>query len=263
MALAGRVALVTGASSGLGLHFSRVLAGAGASVAVCARRTERLKDLVQQIESAGGMARAFALDVTDVRSVRSCFGKVAEDLGGIHVCVNNAGVAEAKPALALDEEDWDWTADTNLKGAFFVAQAAAAAMREEGNHTGAASAPGGEGGGSIINVASVAGLRTLGNLSAYCATKAGLLHLTQQLAQEWARYGVRVNAIAPGYIETDMNKEFFATEAGQRLIQGIPQRRLGEAGDLDGALMLLATDAGKFMTGSTIAVDGGHGCKAV
>jgi NAD(P)-dependent dehydrogenase (short-subunit alcohol dehydrogenase family) len=249
--LSGKIALVTGASSGLGLHFSRVLAGAGATVAICARRTERLEALAAEITGQGGEAVPFQLDVADVASVRDCVARISEELGGLDVCVNNAGVAEAKPALSIDEADWDWCADTNLKGAFFVAQAAAQAMHGTG------------GGGSIINIASVAGIRTLGNLSAYCATKAAVLHLTGQLASEWAKHDIRVNAIAPGYIETEMNSEFFATEAGHRLIQGIPQRRLGEPCDLDGALMLLATDASSFMTGATIAVDGGHSCKAV
>lgn len=248
--LAGKVAMVTGASSGLGLHFARVLADASANVAVCARRTDRLDDLVRSIEQAGGTAKPYRLDVTDVDSVQRCVDQVTHDFGALNVCVNNAGVAESKAALSMCEADWDFVNDTNTKGVFFVAQAAAHAMRNND-------------GGSIINIASVAGLVTLGNLSAYCASKAAVLHLTRQLASEWARHDIRVNAIAPGYIKTEMNAGFFASSAGRALIEGIPQRRLGEPQDLDGALLLLATDAGKFMTGATLSVDGGHGSKSV
>jgi NAD(P)-dependent dehydrogenase (short-subunit alcohol dehydrogenase family) len=245
--LHGATALVTGASSGLGEHFARTLAAAGAAVAVAARREDRLGALVRDIASAGGRAVAVPMDVTDGASVTAGFEAAAAALGGpIVVTVNNAGVSLPKPSLDLGEADWDQVVDTNLRGAWLVAQAAArrlvAAKRA----------------GRIVNIASIVGLRPIGQLAPYAAAKAGLVHLTRTLAMEWARHGIQVNAIAPGYVETDLNREFWTTPAGRRLVERIPQRRLGRPQDLDGALLLLASDAGAFMTGSVIVVDGGH-----
>jgi NAD(P)-dependent dehydrogenase (short-subunit alcohol dehydrogenase family) len=244
--LRGKAALVTGASAGLGEHFARVLAAHGARVALAARRRERLETVVDAIRSAGGSALAVEMDVTDGASIRSAFGAAAATLGPIEVTVNNAGISITKPSLELTESDWDHVVDTNLRGAWLVAQTAARALVDA------------ERGGRIVNVGSIVGLRTIGQLAPYAAAKAGLIHLTHVLAMEWARHGIQVNAIAPGYIETDLNRPFWSTPAGKRLIERIPQRRVGQPSDLDGALLLLASDAGAFMTGSVLVVDGGH-----
>ena len=242
----GRVALVTGASSGLGEHFALTLAACGASVAVAARRLDRLEALVTRITGEGGKAVAVPLDVTDAAAVAAAFEHVTGSLGAPDIVVNNAGVAHTKAALELTEDDWRRVMDTNLDGAWRVAQAAARAMTGAGK------------GGSIINIASILGLRVATHLLAYNAAKAALIHATQALALEWARHRIRVNAIAPGYIETEINKGFFATDAGQAMVKRVPQRRIGKASDLDGALLLLASDAGSYMTGSVLVVDGGH-----
>ena len=243
--LTGRTALVTGASSGLGRHFALVLARAGARVAIGARRMDRLVSLAEEIRAVGAEALLVELDVTDGNSIEQAVGQTADAMAGIDILVNNAGIVVAKPALELTADDWDLTIATNLRGAFLVAQAAARRMA-------------GTGGGSIVNIASIAGLRTGGHLAAYAASKAGLIHLTRNLAVDLARNGVRVNAIAPGYIETELNAEFFASKAGEDMIRRIPQRRLGRPEDLDGSLLLLASDASRYMTGAVHVVDGGH-----
>lgn len=244
--LEGRVALVTGASAGLGQHFARTLAAHGAAVAVAARRADRLESLVEEIRAAGGRALALSMDVADGDSIRRGFDLAQQAFGPVDVTVNNAGISIVKPALQMPEADWDQVVNTNLRGAWLVAQTAAQRLV-------AAKRP-----GRIVNIASILGLRTIGQVAPYNAAKAGLLHLTRVLAMEWARHSIQVNAIAPGYIETEMNRDFWATPGGQRLIERIPQRRIGRPGDLDGALLLLASDAGAFMTGSVITVDGGH-----
>lgn len=239
--LTGRTALVTGASSGLGVHFARVLAAHGADVAVAARRAEKVSALAEEIVAAGGKAEALRLDVTDAASVSEAF-----DGRRFDIVVNNAGIAFNGPALATPEADWRQVIDTDLTGVFLVSQAAATAMAAD------------EQGGSIINIASILGKRVAGGLSAYAAAKAAVVQLTRAHALEWARHGIRVNAICPGYIETDINREFFATEAGQKLVRRIPMRRLGQMEDLSAPLLLLASDHGRFMTGSELVVDGGH-----
>ena len=244
--LDGKVAIVTGASSGLGRHFALTLARAGAKVAVAARRLDRLEKLVGEIEAFDGRAAALALDVTDAASVRGAVRAAETELGAITVLVNNAGVAGAKPALELDEADWDRVMDTNLKGAWLVAQEVARHMVRLGH------------GGSIINIASVLGFRGSAGLAPYSASKGGLIQLTRTLALELAEHDIRVNAIAPGYIETDINREFLAGSDGRRLLDRIAARRFGEPADLDGAVLLLASDAGRYMTGSVVTVDGGY-----
>ena len=244
--LSGKTALVTGASSGLGHHFAQSLAASGASVVVAARRTERLTGLVEAIQSKGGKALALRCDVTDVASVADCVSEAVQCTGGIDILVNNAGIADPAPALETTEAQWNAVIDTNLNGAWHVAQHVARSMVA------------GQRKGSIINIASILGLRVATSLPAYVAAKAGLIHLTKALALEWARANIRVNAIAPGYILTEINQEWFSTEGGQAAIKRIPQRRIGTPADLDGPLLLLASDASSYMTGSIIVADGGH-----
>lgn len=244
--LAGKVALVTGASRGLGRHFAARLADAGAAVGLAARSTDSLAEAASEIAENGGRAAPVAMDVTDADQVSAGVAHIAKALGPIDILVNNSGVASTKKALDATEADFDFVVDTNLKGAWLVAQAVARQMVERGQ------------GGKIINIASIASLITLGQLASYCASKAAVAHMTRALAVEWARHDIQVNAIGPGYIETDMNRDFFASGAGKKLLERVPQRRIGKPDDLDGALMLLATSASDFMTGSLIMVDGGH-----
>lgn len=240
-----RVALVTGASSGLGRHFARLLASHGATVVTAARREEPLQELAAEIAAAGGTCHVLVMDVTDAESVAAGIVRTLSLCGGLDILINNAGVAQTRAALDLTPTEWRDALAPNLTGAFLVAQAAARAMKASG-------------GGTIVNVASILGQRVSKGLAAYAASKAGLIHLTKALALEWAPLGVRVNALAPGYIETDLNRAFFATEAGARLVARIPQARLGQMQDLDGPIMLLCSDASRYMTGSVITVDGGH-----
>lgn len=240
--LAGRHVLVTGASSGLGEHFARLAASCGATVTVAARRRERLEALVQEIGTA--KARAIDLDVTDEASVLRAFDGFGADLPDI--VVNNAGIAGAGPALDTSAAEFDRVMDTNLRGVWLVATEVARRWRAAKK------------GGVIVNIASIAGQRVAGGMAPYAASKAAVIQLTKALALEWARYGVRVNALAPGYIGTEINADFFESEAGVAMIKRIPMRRLGRPEDLDGAFLLLATDASAWMTGSVVNIDGGH-----
>jgi NAD(P)-dependent dehydrogenase (short-subunit alcohol dehydrogenase family) len=243
--LRDRVGLVTGASSGLGRHFGLVLARAGAKVFVAARRADALQGVCEEIARAGGQARAVPLDVTNRVSVENAIEATTSE-GGLDILINNAGVTVTKSVLEVSEDEWDHVIDTNLKGSFLVAQAAARAMKAHGR------------GGAIVNIASILGLRVAGHVPAYVASKAGVVQLTKAMALELARFNIRVNALCPGYMETELNRDFFKSEAGQALIRRIPQRRLGRPEELDGALLLLCSDAGSYITGSTLAVDGGH-----
>lgn len=244
--LDGKVALVTGASGGLGLHFAKCLAAHGAKVVLAARRLELVQQAAEEIRQAGGQAFAVSLDVVNAASVSAAFSVSEEALGPVQILINNAGISPNKPMLQMDENDWDATVDTNMKGVWLMA-------KEFATRLAAAKLS-----GSIINIASILGVRVIANVAPYVASKFGVVGLTEAMALEFARYNIRVNTIAPGYIETDMNRDFFTTEAGQKLIKRIPQRRLGQPADLDGALLLLASDASSFMTGSLISVDGGH-----
>ena len=244
--LTGRTVLVTGASSGLGRHFAGVLAKAGARVALAARRTDALAETRAAIEAAGGSAAVVAMDVTDPASVATAVREAWGALGRLDILVNNAGVTATRPFLDMGEEEWDRVIDTNLTGCARVARAVAQRMRDDKR------------GGAIVNIASILGLRVAGQVSSYVAAKGGLVHLTKAMALELARHDIRVNALCPGYVETELNADFFSSEAGKALVKRIPQRRLGRLADLDGPLLLLASDAGAYMTGSVMAVDGGH-----
>lgn len=247
LSLHGRCALVTGASSGLGAHFAGVVARAGAHVILAARRTDRLHALRTELEDDGAQVFSVSLDVTDAKSVKTAFDTMTAAGAVPDIVINNAGVGgSGATALSTSEAEWDSVLDTNLKGAWLVATEAALRMLASGR------------GGSIINIASILGERVGTFVAPYCASKAGLVHLTKALALEWARHGIRVNAVEPGYIVTDINREFLASDAGQKLRNRIPQRRFGNAEDLDGPLLLLASDAGRYMTGAVIAADGGH-----
>ena len=242
--LENKVVLVTGASQGLGKQFAELLCAKGARVALAARQVAKITSLKEELEAKGGIAYAVEMDVLDQQSISDCVEVVEHELGSIDVLVNNAGVAINKFFLDVTEEEYDSVLGTNLKGCFFCAQAVAKKMANRKS-------------GSIINVSSVLGARPIGTLTTYCASKAGLNQLTATMALELARSGVRVNAIAPGYIETPMNSDFFKTGPGQALINSVPQRRLGQLEDLDGTILLLASDASKFITGTVITVDGG------
>ncbi len=239
--LLAKRALITGASSGLGAHFAQLLASQGADVVLVARRVGALDAVADKVRSHGHSVVTIAIDVTDSASLAG----LADAAGPVDILINNAGVVREGAALTHTENDWDTVLDTNLKAMFLVAQALAPGMRERG-------------GACIVNVASILGLRQAAGVVSYAVSKAGVIQLTKSLALEWARYGIRVNAMAPGYIETDLNQEFWGTDAGKALIKRIPQRRLGQLSDLDGPLLLLASDASRYMTGSVLAVDGGH-----
>lgn len=244
--LAGKIALVTGASSGLGAHFARVLAGAGAGVVLTARRFDRLSRLESEIRATGGEAWAVELDVTDQASVARAFDAAEAAAGPIAVLVNNAGVPSGSFFAKTTEEEWRGVMAVNLDGVFRVGREAARRMVANGA------------GGSIVNIASILGFGTIKSLSAYAASKAAVVSLTKSMALELARERIRVNAIAPGYFSTEINDGFLASEAGRRLLSRVPMGRFGDLSELDGPLLLLASNAGAFMTGSVITVDGGH-----
>ncbi len=249
--MSGKVALVTGASSGFGMHFARVLAAAGAKVVVAARRVERLQALVDELHASNSQACAVNLDVTDSGSVAQAFNTAQQTFGTVDLLINNAGVAVPKTVHKTREQDWDFVMDTNLKGAWLVAAEAARRLLAADRA------------GVIINIASILGLSTSVGHGVYAASKAGVIQLTKHLALELAGKNIRVNAICPGYFKTEMNDEYFASEVGKHYIQSTPAGRLGELREMNGPLLLLASDAGSFINGATLAVDGGHLVKSL
>ncbi|VVM78552.1 SDR family NAD(P)-dependent oxidoreductase [Pseudomonas fluorescens] len=245
--LAGKTVLVTGASSGIGAHLARVAAQAGARVVLAARRLERLGNVAEDIQREGGQALAVTLDVTDRASVEAAFDAAETAFGVVDVLLNNAGIGNAQQVLNVSEEDWRQMLSTNLDGVWRVAQIAAQRLVKAGKP------------GSIVNIASILGLRVGTGYSHYCAAKAGVVQLSKSLALELARYEIRVNAIAPGYFKTEMNDDYFDSDKGQVYIRdSVPMRRLGELQELEGPFLLLASNAGAFMTGAVLTVDGGH-----
>lgn len=246
----GKIALITGASSGLGARFAKILAQAGAQVVLASRRIERLKELRAEIEAEGGAAHVVSLDVTDYASIKSAIAHAETEAGPIDILVNNSGVSITQRLLDVTPEDYAYVTDTNQRGAFFVAQETAKRMiaRAKGDskkqHR-------------IINIASVAGLRIVPQIGIYCMSKAAVVHMTKSMAVEWGRYGINVNAICPGYIATEINAEYFASEAGQKLINQLPRRRVGLPEDLDGLLLFLASEESRFINGTIITADDG------
>jgi len=243
--LTGQVALVTGASSGLGVRFARVLAANGAAVILAARRADRLRELEEQITQAGGRVAVHAADVTDRAAMCAAFDAAEAAFGTVTVLVNNAGVVHSGRAAEISEETWRHVLDVNLDAVFFWAQEGARRMLAASKQ------------GSIINIASVLGFGVSKGTAAYAVTKAGVIQLTKALAIEFAFKGVRVNAIAPGWIVTEINEDYLRSETGASLTREIPMGRFGQEADLDGALLLLASEAGRYMTGATVVVDGG------
>ena len=251
--LSGRVALVTGASSGLGMHFAKTLAAAGAAVVLAGRRVERLKTLRADIESAGGDAHVVTVDVTDPDSIRAAVAHAETEMGTIDILVNNSGVSTTQKLVDVTPDDYDFVMDTNTRGAFFVAQEVGKRMiaRSKG------AAPGTFTGGRIVNIASMAGLKVLPQIGAYCMSKAAVVQMTKALALEWGRFGINVNAICPGYIDTEINHHHWTTDAGRKLIDMLPRKRLGKPEDLDVVLLMLCSNQSHFINGTAIQADDG------
>lgn len=253
--LSGRVALVTGASSGLGTQFARTLASAGAAVVLASRRVERLKTLRAEIEAAGGDAHVVSLDVTDPDSIKSAVAHAETEVGPIDILVNNSGVSTTQKLTEVTPDDYDFVFDTNTRGAFFVAQEVGKRMLARAR----GAAPGTYTGGRIVNVASMAGLRVLGQIGVYCMSKAAVIHMTKAMALEWGKFGINVNAICPGYIDTEINHHHWETEGGQKLISMLPRKRIGKPQDLDALLVMLCSNESHFINGAVIAADDGFG----
>ena len=251
--LSGRVALITGASSGLGKQFALTLSRAGAAVVLGGRRIERLKDLRSEIEAGGGDAHVVGLDVTDMASIRSAVAHAETEVGPIDILINNSGVSTTERLVDVSEESYDYVFDTNTRGAFFTAQEVAKRMlaRAKG------AAPGTFTGGRIVNIASAAGLRTLPQIGVYCMSKAAVIHMTKVMAAEWGRIGITTNAICPGYIDTEINHHHWQTEAGQKLVNMLPRKRVGHPRDLDALLVMLCAADSDFINGSIISADDG------
>jgi NAD(P)-dependent dehydrogenase (short-subunit alcohol dehydrogenase family) len=242
--LSGKTALVTGGGTGLGRQFAQTLAAAGATLILAGRRLEPLEQCAEQIRSAGGVAHCVPLDVSSARTVESAF-QTLERIGTVDVLVNNAGIAGIGSLLEVSEDTWDAVLDINLKGAWLVARATVRQLIQRGMP------------GAIINVASVLGSAVQKGTAGYPAAKAALVHLTRQMALEWAKHGIRVNALAPGYFMSDLSGEYLASDSGKAMVKRTPMRRVGDPAELAGALLLLASGASSYMTGSVITVDGG------
>ena len=251
--LSGRVAFVTGASSGLGAQFARTLASAGAAVVLASRRIERLKTVRAEIEGLGGDAHVVGLDVCDIESIRSAVAHAETECGDIDILVNNSGVSTTQKLTDVTPEDYGYVMNTNTRGAFFVAQEVGKRMiaRSKG------AAPGTFTGGRIVNIASMAGLRVLGQLGVYCMSKAAVIHMTRAMALEWGRHGINVNAICPGYIDTEINHHHWSTDQGQKLIAMMPRKRIGQPKDLDTSLLMLCANESHFVNGAVLQVDDG------
>jgi NAD(P)-dependent dehydrogenase (short-subunit alcohol dehydrogenase family) len=251
--LSGRVAFVTGASGGLGAQFARALARAGAGVVLASRRVEKLKDLRARIEGEGGDAHVVECDVTDVSSIKAAVAHAETEMGSIDILVNNSGVSTTQRLQDVGEDDYDFVFDTNVRGAFFVAQEVGKRMLARAR----GAAPGSFTGGRIINIASMAGLKVLPQIGVYCMSKAAVVQMTKAMALEWGRFGINVNAICPGYIDTEINHHHWQTESGKKLVSMLPRKRVGEPRDLDPILLMLASDQSHFINGAVIAADDG------
>ena len=253
MDLSGRVALVTGASSGLGAQFARTLSRAGAAVVLASRRLEKLKELRAELQAEGGDAHVVSLDVTTLGSIKSAVAHVESSVGSIDILVNNSGVSTTQRVQDVTEEDFDFTFNTNVKGSFFVAQEVGKRMLARAKGAALDTYTGGR----IINIASVAGLRVLPQIGPYCMSKAAVIQMTKVLAMEWGRFGINVNAICPGYIDTEINHHHWQTEQGKKLVNMLPRKRVGQPQDLDALLILLASAESSFINGAIISADDG------
>ena len=253
--LSGRVAFVTGASSGLGAQFARTLSQSGAAGVLAARRIDRLKTLRAELESMGGDAHVVELDVTDPDSIRSAVAHAETEMGTIDILVNNSGVSTTQKLVDVSPEDYDYVMGTNTRGAFFVAQEVAKRMiaRSRG------AAPGTFTGGRIVNVASMAGLKVLSQIGVYSMSKAAVIHMTRAMALEWGKFGINTNALCPGYIDTELNHAHWQTEAGQKLMNMTPRKRVGKPDDLNSALMMLCANESHFINGAVLSADDGFG----
>ena len=253
--LEGRVALVTGASSGLGAQFARTLAKSGACVVLAARRVDRLKDLRAEIEAGGGDAHVVQMDVTDLESIAAAVARAETEVGTLDILINNSGVSTTQRLVDVSPEDFDFVMDTNVRGAFFVAQEVGKRMLARAR----GAAPGTYTGGRIVNIASMAGLRVLSQIGVYAMSKAAVIHMTKAMALEWGKFDINVNAICPGYIDTEINHHHWQTDQGRKLVELLPRKRVGTPQDLDTTLLMLCAKESRFINGAIIQADDGFG----
>jgi NAD(P)-dependent dehydrogenase (short-subunit alcohol dehydrogenase family) len=253
--LEGRVALVTGASSGLGAQFARTLAKSGACVVLAARRVDRLKDLRAEIEAGGGDAHVVQMDVTDLESIAAAVARAETEVGTLDILINNSGVSTTQRLVDVSPEDFDFVMDTNVRGAFFVAQEVGKRMLARAR----GAAPGTYTGGRIVNIASMAGLRVLSQIGVYAMSKAAVIHMTKAMALEWGKFDINVNAICPGYIDTEINHHHWQTDQGRKLVDLLPRKRVGMPQDLDTTLLMLCAKESRFINGAVIQADDGFG----